>query len=322
MGLALLLFALGLSLSAFFSGTETGFYRVTRVRLVLDALGGDRVSGWLLWLTNHSTLFVATALIGNNLANNLVTHAVVLGSARLFTTSSHLPEFLASLLLTPVVFVYGELLPKSLYFQAPNRLFRAGGPLLLFFAILFFIPSTLLWLLSLLLERLSGEPLEQVRTKLARRELLDMFEEGHEAGVLRTSQRRLAQGLLAVANRPVSQFTVPTARIALATLDMDKAEILRLARRYNLNEIPVQKGQAAEGFAGYVRVVDLALSESPSVGPVRRLMELSAQESHLAALKLMHNAGQDIARVTDAQGRTMGFVTARALSEPLFRGDR
>ena len=61
-----LMLVIGIFLSAFFSGSETGFYRVTRVRLVIKALRGDRVSRGLLWLTNNPALFVATTLIGNN----------------------------------------------------------------------------------------------------------------------------------------------------------------------------------------------------------------------------------------------------------------
>ena len=49
-----IMFVLGIFLSAFFSGAETGFYRVTRVRLLLDGLGGDPIARTLLWLTNRA----------------------------------------------------------------------------------------------------------------------------------------------------------------------------------------------------------------------------------------------------------------------------
>ena len=58
-GIILLLIS-GLALSALFSGSEIGFYRIPRVRLRLDALEGDVVARGLLWLTNYPTLFVAT----------------------------------------------------------------------------------------------------------------------------------------------------------------------------------------------------------------------------------------------------------------------
>ena len=56
-------------LSAFFSGSETGLYRVSRTRLVLDGLAGSRAARGIVWLLNHPSIFVATTLVGNNLAN-------------------------------------------------------------------------------------------------------------------------------------------------------------------------------------------------------------------------------------------------------------
>ena len=78
--LVLLTLAGGLFLSAFFSGSETGFYRVPRVRLLMDAKSGKKTSRWLLWLAGRPTLMVATVLIGNNIANYLVSFGLVLAS--------------------------------------------------------------------------------------------------------------------------------------------------------------------------------------------------------------------------------------------------
>ncbi len=111
----------GLLLSAFFSGSETGFYRVARLRLALDGRSGDPIARLLLWLANRPPLFVATALIGNNLANCLTSLAVLLATRALI--SGHVvAELVAPVLAAPFVFVYGELLPKKLFFRAPNRL--------------------------------------------------------------------------------------------------------------------------------------------------------------------------------------------------------
>ena len=82
--LVLLLLSVGAFLSALFSGSETGFYRVTRVRLLLDGLGGDPVARMLLRLTNHPALFVATTLIGNNVANYVMSLGIVLAVHLLF----------------------------------------------------------------------------------------------------------------------------------------------------------------------------------------------------------------------------------------------
>ncbi|MBN1908150.1 MAG: DUF21 domain-containing protein, partial [Pirellulales bacterium] len=91
----------GLLLSAFFSGSETGFYRAARVRLVLDALGGDFVSRFLAWLTNHPALFVATTLVGNNLANYLASLAIVMGTQAVCGPKNHIAGLLAPIVLAP-----------------------------------------------------------------------------------------------------------------------------------------------------------------------------------------------------------------------------
>ena len=86
--IAALLFLVGLFLSAFFSGTETGLYRVSRTRLVLDGLSGSRAARGIVWLLNHPAIFVATALVGNNLANYLTSLAVVMAGAAWFGSGS------------------------------------------------------------------------------------------------------------------------------------------------------------------------------------------------------------------------------------------
>ena len=320
--------AVGIFLSAFFSGTETGFYRATRVRLVLDALGGDRISRGLVWLTNHPLLFVATILVGNNLANYLTALAIVMGTRSTMGAEAagagreYAVELIAPLVLAPVLFVYGELLPKSLFLQAPNRLLRRVGPLFLVFVGLFLPISALLLGLNKLLARFVGESPEQIRLTLARRELRQVLEEGHEAGILHPAQRGLAQGIFAVAQQPVSRFTTPLKELPRARSDMGKEEVLRLARRYRISVIPVESPAESAKLAGYFRVIDLGLSQSGEVGPLRRFLEITDDTTQVAALMQMQSAKEDLARVVGAHGETLGIVTADRLREPLFRGGR
>ena len=122
----IVLLIVGIGLSAFFSGSETGFYRASRLRIVMDALQGDKVSKRMLFLTNHPPLFVATALVGNNTANYITSLAIVL-LAKSIIGPGLLIELAASVFFSPVVFIYGELMPKHLFYQAPNSLLRMAS---------------------------------------------------------------------------------------------------------------------------------------------------------------------------------------------------
>ncbi|MGA2035751.1 MAG: CNNM domain-containing protein [Thermoguttaceae bacterium] len=308
----------GLFLSAFFSGAETGFYRAVRLRLALDALEGDRVARGLLFLTQHPALFVATTLIGNALANYLVSAAIVAAAESLFPQWPYLAELLAPCLLAPLVFVYGELLPKDLFLQAPNRLLRRGGPLLLLFVVLFFPVGAVLWGLSRALGALLGQSPEPARLLLAVRELPRILEEGHEAGILYPVQRGLARGIFAVAQEPVTRFLAAREQLHFARSDMSTQEVLDLARRCRLPLVPVESAQAPGTLLGYLRVIDLAISASERPGPLRPLLDLGAECSHLSALMQMESAGVSLARVSDASGKMLGLVALQQLREPLL----
>ena len=102
----------GVYLSAFFSGTETGFYRISRIRLALDAQVGDQRSRQLNWLVSHPSLFVATTLVGNNVANYLTSFSMVYLSHGL--SVGH-PVLIATIVLTPLGFVFGELFLHEIF---------------------------------------------------------------------------------------------------------------------------------------------------------------------------------------------------------------
>lgn len=316
---ALGLAIVGLSLSAFFSGAETGLYRASRIRLVLDGLSGDRIARGLLWLINHPSVFVATTLAGNNLAHYMVSLAVVLATDWLITGNSWVAELVAPVVFGPVLFVYGELIPKYLFLHAPNRLLRRGGWLLIAFVVLFLPASVLLWLLSRALAGLVGESPERVHLRIARRELRGILEEGQEAGILRSAQQKLAASIFASADHTLRRYSAPLSGVARARPGMSKHEILGLARRFKLAEVPVEDADRPGQLAGYVRTIDLELSASPEVEPLRPLTSIPADETPLTALIRLHSARENLARVIDDRGQTIGILSAAQLRRRLLR---
>ena len=101
--LLLNLFLVGLVLSAFFSGSETGFYRTSRIRLMLDALAGDKVARGLLLVIHNPMLFIATILVGNNLANYVVTLSVVLATEQMIEGDNATAELIVAIGFSPII---------------------------------------------------------------------------------------------------------------------------------------------------------------------------------------------------------------------------
>lgn len=319
---ALGLIAVGVLLSGFFAGAETGFYRVTRIRLLLDAMAGEPVARGLLAVANRPTLFVATALVGTNLANYLISLATVVVAHAWTPGHSFWIEILAPLVMAPLLFVYGELLPKYLFLHAPYRMLRKGGLLFLFCTLLFLPLSLLLGGLNWLIARLVRESPERIHLALARRELQRVLEEGHEVGILRAAQHRLAHNTFALAERSLSECMLPLADVVRARSDMRKDDVLKVGARAGLGAIPLEDPGDPRRLVGYVLVAELALAQGDELAPVRPLIEIPIQRSHLEALMEMQTSRQSLARVTDGSGRTLGLLTLGRMRDPLLRPQR
>ena len=317
--LALFLLLIGVFLSAFFSGSETGFYRASRVRIVIAGLDGDRISQYLLKLINNPTLFVATTLIGNNVANYLTSLAIVLITHRV--TDSSAAEMLAPILMSPMLFVYGELLPKHLFYQAPNLLLRLAAPMFLLFTLVFAPVAAVLWGMGRLLEQLLGQSPNKVRLTLARKEVQQVLEDGLEAGILHPTQRHLGQSFFLVASKPVSEFCTPNARLQTLKIDASREEALRFARQKRVADIPVFRGSKSN-LIGYVRTVDLLVGRETSslAEVVREFKVVKATELFGETIIQMQSGRETIRRVVGRNGKTIGLLSADQLTDPLLNG--
>jgi len=316
--LALLLAVLGTLLCAFFSGSETGLYRATRLRLVLDSMSGNRVARGLLWLVNHPAFFVATVLVGNNLANYLVSLALVLIGGALVSGDGIWAEMLVPLAFAPVLFVYGELVPKSFFLDAPNRLLRPAGPLLLLFAVLFAPISVVVWAFNRLLERFLHQRTQPVQSALARRELARLFEEGREVELLTPVQRAMAEAVFTVSGEVLGRMVIPLAQVPRARPDMTRDAVLGLAQRYRLSTVCVEQPDEDRRLVGYYRVVELAMADEEGLPRPWPLLGLADRTSLLSALIHMQSSREELAAVIDEQGKTLGIVTLDDLRDRLF----
>lgn len=313
------LFFVGVCCSAFFSGSETGFYRATRVRLVLDAKDGDLTARLLLWFVNNPAMFVATTLVGNNVANYLTSLAVVLAAGRLMAGDSQMIELAASVATAPIIFIYGELLPKNLYFHAPNYLLRWGGPPFVACALLFAPASLVLWLLGRMLGVIVGESPERLRSKLVRRELRRILQEGQEAGVLAPAQRALAGNLFSISELPIIRFALPAEGLPAVQVGQSKETIFAIGKKFSAPALPV-KNEAGQ-FIGYVRLIELRLAHGDELATeiIRTLIEIDESTTYATALMRIQTGRESLARVVSSTGEERGMLQARALVEPLFR---
>ena len=312
--LPLALFLIGLALSALFSGTETGFYRVSRLRLQVLAGTGDWLARILAWFAERPALFISTTLVGNNLANYLVSFAAVLLLQQLASASTTTVEFLATFVTTPIVFIFGELIPKRLFLQAPFRLLRITGPVFAVLAVVLFPVAVILWAYSRVLALFLTAPLDEARSEITSQELRRIMEEGEHAGLIVGMQRRIARAILESGAKPVSAFMQELSAIPHVSLDITWQHLAQQSS-FKEEEFALVCESTGEGrYRGYVCLAELFLNpETPVRAFVRPIFRVYAEERLVSVLQELFRTREPLALVVNAKGQPVGVLIERAL---------
>ncbi len=310
---AVVLFIVGCRLSAFFSGSETGFYRVSFLRLSIDAHTGDSVAARLMWFVQHPEYFVATTLVGNNIANYVTTLAIGVGAGAILQADGAAVDVATTLLFAPVIFLFGELMPKNLYFRAPTTLLRRGSRWFDLCYFIFIPISVPLVRITRLIERVSGMKRHRMDFVLGRHRLIQVLSKGHEHGLLTSEQGQLIHGLLHEAALPQHDLMIPADRVVSVDESADRDAVMSLAREHGLTNIPVRQQKTGSEWTGYLRVLDLQLSTQPVPSLIKPLVDLPESATRLEALLALREASGSLAVLKNADGVAIGILTERSL---------
>jgi len=303
--LLLLLAGLGLLfLSAVFSGAETGVYSVSRVRLEAEAAEGRRPARLLSRLFRDDASLLITLLIGNNLMLELLTHLAE-SSVERSGLPGYAHELVAALVLTPVVFLFGELVPKDLFRRRPHLLLSLAGPLISVFR---WLVSPLAWPLagiSALLERALGLRKAEFARILRREEMLELLAESRRSGGLAAQAEELAQNVLELRHTPLARVGVPWERVECVDLDRGEEGARAAVVRSGFTRLPALRTgpDRRRVVAGYFHQRDvLGLEPDVPLGStLRPLLELPPDLPLDRAVARMQAAGQRLAILGSAR---------------------
>ena len=122
------------AMSAYFSATETAFTSLNRIRLKNRADNGSRRAAKTLELAEEYDKLLSTILIGNNIVNITATTVSTVLCTRWFHQYG---PTVATVALTVIILVFGEITPKSLSKECPENFAMFAQPLLKLFMVLF-----------------------------------------------------------------------------------------------------------------------------------------------------------------------------------------
>lgn len=303
-------------LSAMFSGLETGLYTINRVRVAVRAGRGELAAVRIRAMLRNPTRMLTTLLLGNNIVN----YTGSLGIAAILNHIGATPLQAVAInagILVPLLFVFGETLPKDLFRTYTDVWsYRLAGFLTWTGRIL-----TAIGLLPLvqsfghLVGRMFGSDIGGAAS--ARQHISHLIAEGVGAGVISEAQTTLADRALAMRDRRVGDEMVPWRRVLRIPVEASSTQRVDYFRRHAFTHAPVvdRGGQVL----GVLNVVDAVLEPDKPTHQLLKPVAFFQPNMHVQeALQAMRQQRSPMGIVTGrGMQRPIGIVTYKDLVEPL-----
>lgn len=307
-------------LSGLFSGSETGVYCLNPVRLRVASEQGDAAARRLERLMRRPEDLVITLLLGTNLADYVATActtALLLNAA----VSESWAEIYTTAIVTPLIFVFGGIVPKDWFRRESNRLMpRLSGTVLVCLRVAQAtgLVRLLRGLTRALIRSIDPRGAAREADLLPRARALRLLREGAARGGLTLLQRDLIERVLNLADVRVGDVMISRRRAAIVPLDIPRDDFLRIARMAHFSRLPVHEGDPRR-IVGIVNVYDVLTDRErkPVSAHVRPPLVLPAHISVSAALLNLQRARQTMAIVQDGSGHCLGILTLKDLVEEI-----
>lgn len=301
--------------SAFFSATETAFSSLNHARLRALAEQGSKRAAKTLKLADRYDELLSTILIGNNVVNIAMSSISTLLFVKLL---ADMGATVSTIVLTVIVLIFGEITPKSLAKEAPERFAMRVTPLVNALCLLLKPVNLLFGLWKKLLKKII--PVKEDR-RLTQDELITLVEEAEEGGSMDKEDSELVRSAIEFGELSVEDILTPRVRIEGIEADADTKEAQELFLQTGYSRLPVYEG-SLDAIIGVLHQKDLykAMSERKRVA-LREIMKTPVYVPQSSAiddlLRLMQKKKCQLAVVTDEYGGTMGIVTMEDILEEL-----
>ena len=300
--------------SAYFSATETAFTSVNRIRIKNLANDGDRKAKEVLDLTEKFDSMLSTILVGNNIVNIAMSAIATVLFMELYPVYG---ATIATAVITVIVLIFGEISPKSLAKENPEKFAMFSAPFLKFFMVILAPVNWIFgWWKKLLAKLFNADGVNPITED----ELLTIVEEAETEGSIDTDQSELIQN--AIEFNDLEAWDVLTPRVDIKAIEIDETqdEIAELFLSTGFSRLPVYEDDLdnivgvlnQKDFHNYIRGKDTPVSEY-----VKPVIFVAGSMKIAQLLKRLQTVKTHIAIIVDEYGGTSGLVTMEDIIEEL-----
>ena len=295
--------------SAYFSATETSFSSLNRIKLKNEAQSDNKKAKKTLDLYKKYDKLLSTILIGNNIVNILSTSLATAIFVAYFPKNG---VAISSVVMTMAVLILGEILPKSISKEVPEKFAIFSTP---FISLLMFVLTPLNCFFSSLKSIVKRFIRINNDTSITDKELLTMVEEAKNDGGINEDEGHLLISAIEFYELEVNDILTPRVDVVAVDIEDDTETIRNAFKASGFSRLPVYR-DTIDNIVGIINEKDFFYSQDikkiicPAVFTldnmkISRLMAiLREKKSHLAI-------------VTDEYGGTTGVVSLEDILEEL-----
>ena len=305
-----------LLLKGFFSGSEIALVNSDKIKLRHRQKQGDRGAGLALKLFQNPDVILSTTLVGTNLSTVVLT---TIGTLLMIGYFGETGEIYAFLILTPILLILGEIVPKSVYQQRSDSL----TPVIVYplrWASLLFYPVVFLFSrLARLAARMVGvgkvdQPFFITREQL--RTVLEMAEHGADVGTM--GHRRIRR-VIRFAETTVAETMIPIAEATSIDRKATTRQAIDLIRKHGYNRLPVYESNTSN-IIGIVTLttwdlMDKDLADKKLETLIKPGLYVSPLQTIDRLTPMLHRRPDHMAIVVDEFGTAIGIITMEDIVE-------
>lgn len=321
----LLVLLILLLFSAFFSSAETCLTTVNKMRLKSMADEGNKRAALVLKLISKQTKMLSSILIGNNVVNLsasslATTFAINLAKKSGFSDAASLITGVATCILTIVVIIFGEIVPKSIAtMNADKMAFIYAKPIYMLTIVLGPIAYVFDKFSNLLLKFFHIDITKQ--PAITENELRTIVDVSHEEGVIESEERQMITNVVDFGDSLAKDVMVPKMDVEFVELNLTYDELIEAYSKEKFTRMPVYD-ESRDNVVGIINLKDIFFYQGDKkdfkISDVMREAYFTYEYKKISELFFeMKSESIPMAIVLDEYGSTSGILTIEDLIEEI-----
>jgi putative hemolysin len=299
----------------FFSGSEMGVVSADRMKLRHDAAKGSLGAKLALDMLNKPEWLLSTTLVGTNIS---VVANTTMATALMLQLFGEYGSWLAVALVAPLIWVFGEIVPKSVFQQRADIITPRVIFLLKFFSWLFYPILFVFSLLTRLLARMVGDRTGNQNPFTLREEIFALMQMSTDGGDIDTNEKAMIRRLFDFEETTVSEIMMPLIDVVGIEQSASCGEAMRIARVKAHKRLPVYS-KRVDRIVGVIDALELlgAEPQEPIASYIRPVDYVPGSKSIQTLLMDMQRERHILSVVVDEFGGAEGIVTVEDIIEEI-----